>query len=171
MLLFTLQGYDLRTFHGRIDVEQGTYKHFPLIVEAQRRLYRLLGEDQLVWLSQKPPPCLDRAEGQFLHEIDLDDRDIVTVVNGFVWSHIIGHHRFIPEEEHEVIRWNIGECVDNGVTWEDALQQAEDDYLAEHLPRDLWGALTKQCIEKPWDQPLTRFPFVYSQITSVKQLP
>jgi hypothetical protein len=171
VLVFTLQGYDLRTFHGRIDLQHGTYKDCPKIVEAQWELYRRLNADQLVWLQQERPAYLGSATGQFLHEIDLDDRDIVTVVDGFVWNHIIGNHRFIPEEDHEAIRRSILGSVRNGVSREDVLRRAEDEYLAKHLPRDLWAALTKQSIEKPWDQPLARFPLTYSQIRDVQQLP
>src|SRR5262245_35089772 len=103
--LFTLQTYDLTKFGGPINPELGTYRDDPRIIAAQRELYRRLGTDQVIWLSQTPPHISSKHIGHFVHKLDVDSREIKTIIDGLVWNHIIRDDpRYIPPEEHLSLR-------------------------------------------------------------------
>jgi len=161
----TFQGYDLRTFNGRIELARGTYKDDSKVSSAQRRLYDLIGEDQVVWCVQGQ--LLGEEIGRYHHEIDADSRDMVAVVDALVWCHIAQYRpRYIPPEDRCVL--NI-QAATSGVDDRDAaLRKAEDDYLAANLPADLWAAVTKKGITKKSDQLLVKFPFEFSTILNVE---
>lgn len=163
MRVFTLQSYDLRTFAGPIDLDHGSYKDDANVSAAQRQLYDLIKEDQVVWCGQDEP-ILHAALGHYLHDIDVDHRDIVAVIDSLVWCHIIKYDsRYIPPEEHADLRHQAAISDD----YDDALRKAEDAYLAENLPEDLWAGVTKLAVSKKSDQLLLKFPFVFSTIANV----
>ncbi|HUE70017.1 MAG TPA: hypothetical protein VMP01_03940 [Pirellulaceae bacterium] len=166
MRVHTDQGYNLREFRGRIDLGRGTYRDEPLIVEAQRKLYGILQEDQVVWCVQTPP-ILAGAVGRYLHEVEVDHRDILAIIDTLVWCHIVGYgRRYIPH-----VDWAEPEfqAMTRGEVWDEAARQrAEDEYLAKNLPADRWSALTKSEITKKSDQVLLRFPFAHSTIVNVR---
>jgi len=164
MRVLTLQGYDLRTFSGPIELNRGTYNDDENIVAAQRRLYDLTNQDQVVWCGQGEP-CLHGQTGSYVHDIDADPRDIVTVIDSLVWCHIIKYDsRYIPPEEHSDLRFR---SATSGGDYDAALRQAEDDYLAANLPNDLWSGVTKPEVSKKSDQLLLKFPFTFSTIANV----
>ena len=165
MRVRTFRGYDLRTFNGRIELARGTYKDDSKVSSAQRRLYDLIGEDQVVWCVQGQ--LLGEEIGRYHHEIDSDSRDIVAVVDALVWCHIAQYGpRYIPPEDRRDLRF---QAATSGVDDRDAaLRKAEDDYLAANLPADLWAAVTKQGITKKSDQLLVKFPFEFSTILNVE---
>jgi hypothetical protein len=166
---WTLQGYDLRAFGGPIDLDHGSYRDDDRVTTAQRRLYTRLSDDQIVWMSQTPPTLLSSNIGHFVHEVDLDWRDVIAVVDGLVWNHIIGvDQRYIPPEEHSQLRTAAGQRdLEN---YEGALRETEDEYLSRRLPRDLWEGLCRQSIEYPSDQLLVKFPLDHSAVTAVHEV-
>ena len=163
MRVFTLQTYDLRIFSGPIDLARGSYSDDANVSPAQRRLYDIIKEDQVVWCGQDEP-TLRAANGHFLHDIEVDSRDIVAVIDSLVWCHLIKYHsRYIPPEEHADLRHRAAMSDD----YDKVLRKAEDEYLAENLPEDLWGGVLKVAITKKSDQLLLKFPLVFSTITNV----
>jgi hypothetical protein len=96
MRVFTLHSYDLRTIAGPNNADRGSYRDDLVVSSAQRQLYELINEDQVVWCGQDEP-ILQVARGHLLHDIDVDERDIVAVIDSLVWCHIIGKDsRYIP---------------------------------------------------------------------------
>lgn len=166
MRVQTIQGYDLRAFTGRIELERGTYKARSKISCAQRRLYHLVKEDQLVWCAQGELMLFAEA-GRHLHEIDIDCRDIAAVVDSLVWCHIVyDDPRYIPAEEERGL-WR--QVVSSGVEDCDAaFKNAKDEYLAANRPDNLWSAIIKSEITRKSDQLLVKFPFEHSKIVSVQ---
>ena len=165
--LYTLQGYNLREFQGNSDLARGTYHALPAVRAAQQQLYEMIGENQVVWCSQYQP-MLNCEVGGFLHRIRVDDRDVVAIVDTFVWNHIIKHERYIPLRDHDTLRDNL-EIGTNG-DYEEALKAAEDEYLRQHLPADLWGAVVRTKVENEDHQVLVRFPFAFSKMVDVQQV-
>lgn len=161
--VFTLQTYDLRNFSGPIDLARGSYRNDANVSAAQRRLYDLITEDQVVWCGQDEP-TLYGAKGHFLHEIKVDSRDIVVVIDSFVWCHLINSDsRYIPPEEHADLRHEAAMSHD----YDKALRKLEDSYLAKNLPEDPWASVSKVAVTEKSDQLLLRFPFVFSTIGNV----
>jgi len=161
--VYTLQGYDLRRFRGPIDLAQGSKKNNDTISDAQRRLYSLIGENQVVWCRQDGP-VLHGETGRYLHDIDVDRRDIVAVVDSLIWCHYIGYEcHYIPREEHAELEEQAIGSDDPDI----ALQELEDKYLAANLPKDLWSGVTKTEVNRKSDQLLLKFPFDYSTIANV----
>ncbi len=166
MRLSTIQDYDLRTVECPIDLICGTYNTNDSISHAQQTLYELVGKDQLVWCAQSTPFLAGKV-GRYLHEIDVDSRDIVAFVDSLVWGHIIGYGaRYIPPEDHSELRSKVPANGD----YESAVQKVEDEYLKANLPADLWAAVRKQEITKESDQVLVKFPFTFSTIVDVKRV-
>ncbi len=162
MRVWTIQGYDLRTFYGRIDLKLGTYSsRCPVISFAQRTLYRRVEENQLVWCQQSKIECRPGKFDRYLHEIEVDCPDDHVIVNGLVWNHIIGDDpRYIPPEDHDELRSQLAMNGDDEIT----LRKAEDKYLADNLPDDLWLNVTKTEFTSQSDQLLLKFPFGPSTI-------
>ncbi|WP_145179752.1 hypothetical protein [Gimesia chilikensis] len=160
----TLQGYDLRTFCGPIELSHGTYTDDPKTSLKQQRLYDLVSEDQVIWCGQDEP-AVHNETGKYIHDIDADPRDIVAVIDSLVWSHILEYPpRYIPPEEHSDLRYQAGISEGN---CDEALHKAEDAYLADNLPNDLWTGVIKDAITKKSDQLLLKFPLVFSTIANV----
>lgn len=164
MRLLTLQGYDLRTFCGPIELSQGTYRGDPQISFKQQKLYDIIGEDQVIWCGQDEP-VLHAKTGKFIHEIDTDPRDIVAVIDSLIWCHILEYDpRYIPPEEHSDLRDQAGNSEGK---YDEELRKAVDAYLADNLPNDLWTGVIKDAITKKSDQLLLKFPLVFSTIANV----
>ncbi len=167
MRFVTLQGYNLRTFNGPIELDLGTYRNHDFISRCQRRLYDQIGSDQVVWCGQTDP-CLHNQSGKYIHDIEVDERDIIKVVDGLVWCHILNYgERYIPDEEHTALRSHA--AVSDG-DYETTLRQAEDEYLSKHLPEDLWANVTRDSLQKDSDQLLLAFPILYSAIQCVTMI-
>lgn len=169
MRYVTLQGYNLITFTGPIKLGLGTYKDYPEIIQKQQNLYEIIQEDQVIWCTQSEP-VLVGCIGHFIHDIDVDSRDIVAVVDGLIWCHIIKIYgpRFIPREEHMELRFQVSTSEAND--YDVALRRAEDEYLAANLPTDLWSGVIKPEVTKKSDQLLLKFPFTYSIIANVDEV-
>lgn len=164
MRVLTLQGYDLRTFCGPIELSHGTYTDDPKISLKQQQLYDIIGEDQVIWCSQDEP-VLHAKTGKFIHDIDTDPRDIIAVIDSLIWCHILEYDpRYIPPEEHIDLRYQAGNSEGN---YDEELRKAEDAYLADNLPKDLWTGVIKDDITKKSDQLLLKFPLVFSAIANV----
>ena len=165
--LYTLQGYNLLEFQGNIDLSRGSYHDLPDVRTAQQQLYEMIGENQVVWCSQDRP-MLNHEAGRFLHRIRVDDRDVVAIVDTFVWNHIIENERYIPASDHDGLRYDAGLST-NG-DYEEALRAAEDEYLRQHLPANLWSAVVRTKVENDDVQVLVRFPFAFSKVVNVQQV-
>ena len=165
--LYTVQGYSLLEFRGGIDLAQGTYREMPHIKAAQQRLYQMIGENQVIWFSQDCPVLVGET-GRFLHRVQVDERDVVAIVDTFVWNHIIKNVHYIPGNDHSTLRYNVATCADGDR--EKALRAAEDEYLRQHLPADLWEAVLKPKVENTDVQVLARFPFAFSKVVDVQQV-
>jgi hypothetical protein len=169
MILYTLQGYDLRVFQEKILRSRRTYRDDPVIGAAQQRLYRMIGEDdgQVIWFSQDYRIFPSDA-GKFLHTVDGDARDFVAIVDTFVWNHIIGNARYIPEKDHEKLKDNV--IAKGEGDYLQALRAEEDEYLREHVPADLWSMVLKPEVGTCDVQILTCFPFAFSTVLAVEQV-
>ncbi|MDA1142577.1 MAG: hypothetical protein O3B01_28775 [Planctomycetota bacterium] len=137
MLFYTLQGYDLTSFSGPICLDKGTYRDQPVIKESQKKLYEIVGTNQVIWLSQDRP-YLGASAVCFLHRIEARKEDIVAFIDGFVWNHIIGNSQYIPEDEHRKLRHAL--VHKSGTEYDMALRESEDNYLRLNIPTDLWGS-------------------------------
>ena len=167
--LFTLQGYDLNSLTEPIDPSQGTYRDKPQIAAAQRKLNERLANRQVIWMSQESPDLLTSEIGRFIHEIDTDWRDVVTVVDGLIWNHIIGNDpRYIPTPEYCELRVKAAQSFHGD--YESCLRAIEDEYLKMRLPCDLWEGLCRGELLYPSDQVLVEFPFQHSQIVTVQEV-
>ncbi len=172
MRFWTIQGYDLRTFKGPIDLSQGSYKDSDTIPPEQRKLYERIQTDQVVWCEQDEPYLCRKKKDQFLHAIDFDvendvdvDDDNIFVVDTLAWCHIIGYDsRYIPKSDHVKLQYQA-DMSDGDVC------KLEDEYLAAHLSDNLWCAVIKKKITRKEDQLLVKFPFDFSKIVSVKKIP
>ena len=161
--VFTLQTYDLRSFSGPIDLAVGSYRNDANVSAAQRHLYDLIKEDQVVWCGQDEP-FLYGAKGHFLHDIEVDSRDLVVVIDSFVWSHLIDNKsRYIPPDELADLRHQAAMSDD----YDKTLRKLEDSYLAQNLPEDPWASVSKVAVTEKSDQLLIKFPFVFSTIGNV----
>ena len=167
MRAWTIQCYDLRTFKGPIQLDCGTYNDDSTVLDAQRQLYDLVKKDgQVVWCNQVESIVPDDV-GRYLHEIDVDVRDVVAVVDSLVWCHLLNYGpRYIPPQEYVQLRRL---AATNGHNDDDsALRMAEDEYLRDNLPTDLWSSVTKPEITKRSDQLLIKFPLDFSKAVSVQ---
>jgi hypothetical protein len=166
MRVKTVQGYNLKEFRGRIELNRGTYKDDRFVSDAQRKLYERLQDDQLVWCVQDSPILIGEV-GRYLHEIEVDHRDIVAIIDTLVWCHIIGYgSRYIPHVDWAEVEL---QAMTRGEVWDEAgRQRAENDYLAKNLPAHLWSGVTKSEITKTSDKVLLRFPFAFSTIVDVR---
>lgn len=108
-----------------------------------------------------------RSAGEYVHEIDVDPRDLIAIVDALIWCHILDYGpRYILSEDHANLRHQarIESPENNDAT----LRTLEDDYLAANLPDGLWCAVLKPEITKNSDQLLVKFPFEFSTIVSVE---
>lgn len=173
MLVRTIQGHDLSTFGDRIELDQGTYRDYPKYLQAQRKLYDLIDEDQVIWCEYVDSPLeLAGPPDRYLHVIELDARDIVAVVVTLVWCHILGYgSRFIPHEDLRLLRREADNCGE--ANREEALNRLIDKFLKANLPPDLWSGVTREekKTKKTNDELLVKFPLEFSQIIRVTPIP
>jgi hypothetical protein len=165
--LYTVQGYNLLEFRGKIDLAHGTYQQMPGVTTAQRRLYEMIGTDQVIWFSHDRPMLVGEV-GRYLHLVRVDPRDAIAVVDTFAWNHIIGNTRYIPEHNHEKLKYDA--AINSDGDYEETLRTAEDEYLQKHRPADPWSIVRKPRIEDIDDQVLTRFPLAFSTVVTVEQV-
>ncbi|QDT24597.1 hypothetical protein [Gimesia chilikensis] len=165
----TLQGYNLTKFDGPIHRDRGFDKNNAQLSEAKNTLYQLIGDDQVVWLEQYHPKLFDIHIDCYIHEILVDQRDIIAIIDTFIWNHLIGNSRYIPEKAHEVLRDTL---AFSEVEDDFDIVQLEDRYLAENLPpkNQLWSKVVKPDISDDTDQILTQFPLRYSQFLSITRV-
>ncbi len=155
MSVFTVQGVDLRCFSGRLDRGRGMYVDRPQISQAVGRLYdEFLHTDQVVWCSPEKPHVSPLPQAQFVHEIHAEATEIVAILDGFVWNHIIGNSRFIPQEDHAKLRHSLLRLPED--EYPGRLRQLEDDYRARNLPADLWANLISNTLDVRIPQLLLR---------------
>ena len=100
--------------------------------------------------------------------IRVDPRDVVAVVDTFAWNHVIGNKRYIPERDHDKLRYDA--AINSEGDYREALQAAEDEYLREHVPADPWSVVLKPRVCDGDDQVLSRFPFEFSTVVAVEQI-
>lgn len=144
------------------------YSDRPDIARAQRKLYDLIGDDQVVWCVPVAKHYIGGEIGRYFHELEIDSRDVVAIIDTFLWYHIIEpSSRYIPLEEHRQLK--LGADT-NGEGDESNLHSLEDKYLADHLPDDLWLAVRKPEKDKATDEVVVKFPFTYSTIRSVQKI-
>lgn len=151
-LLYTEQGHDLGVCHEARNRNLGTYAEQPRIANAIDRLYdEILGEDQVIWCSPDRPPIIPLEEPRYLHTIRLDPADVLAVLDGFIWEHIIENDQCVAPEVWEQIRLAHPD--------EEARAEACKQYLARHLPEDLWAHVVlrdEDCLMPVY---LLRWPF------------
>ncbi len=168
MQVITIQGYDLRSFCGPVDLVQGTYRNSPSIVSAQHRVHEAIGTDQVIWCCRDVPYLFGEV-GRYLHEVTLARADVVAVVDSFIWTHIIEpRSRYVPQKEHEELRRCVS--LSDAHDPDQAIREAENKYLHEHLPADLWSRVLKTDANRTDDQILVRFPFVGPLINKVEKV-
>jgi hypothetical protein len=160
VILYTAQGYDLRHFPGPIDKDRGTYHDHSEIATALKRLYGTIGSDQVVWALPEKDECYG-VSYTYLHELDVDSRDIVRVLDTFAWNHCIGNRRFIPEELQRQFQRM---AADDPGEVKGSLRSLEDDFLANHAPTDPWSSLFTTMSEDGDFQVLVAFPFKHSTV-------
>lgn len=166
--MYSEQGLDLRGFQGRINATHGTYAGQSRISGPQAKLYaEVLCNDQIVWCSLAAPESIPLDVPVYLHAIDIDRRDIAAVLDGFIWEHIIGNERCVPPEDHEKMRRSC--CFCNGDRHAQ-LRELEVEYIAAHLPDDLWSSLLASDLDCRMPQVLVAWPFKHSRIVSVDQV-
>jgi hypothetical protein len=148
---------------------RGTYAQDPRITEAQAKLYdEYVHTDQVVWCSLDEPRPVPLDQPQFVHTIEVDQRDIVAVLDGFIWEHIVGNSRCVPPDERQRMRCTC--CIRKGRSYQQELAALEDRYIAEHLPSNLWGKVLAADLTCRIPQILIRWPFDYSGITHVSRV-
>ncbi|MCK9304746.1 MAG: hypothetical protein M0P27_05060 [Bacteroidales bacterium] len=167
-ILYSEQGVDLQTLQGDLDLARGTYADIKQIRMAQARLYsEILETDQVIWCSRDQSEVVSLDSPKFLHVIEADCRDIVAVLDGFLWEHIIGNRRCVPPEEHERMRFS---CCSSGGNRHGILKSLEDDYISKNLPADPWKSVVVSNIDHPMAQILLGWPLKYSMIKNVKKI-
>jgi hypothetical protein len=148
---------------------RGTYTQNQQIADALSKLYdKVVLTDQVVWCSLDGPEVVPLERPQFLHTIEVDERDTVAILDGFLWEHIIGNSRCIPPDEHQRMRFSC--CPSKGRSFDQELTRLEDQYIAENLPSDLWGKVLAPDLSCRMPQILARWPFDHSRITCVKKI-
>ena len=174
MIVYTEQGFNLRTFRGPLDRKRGTYSSQtdPTEIEiasAQSRLYdELIHTDQVLWCSLERLAPDPRHEARYVHTIEVDDCDVVTFLNGFVWENIIHKNRFVPPQERERMRHAC--CRDDPETRKKRITQLEDEYIKTHLPDDLWSNVIEKTISCLLSTVLLNWPLRHSRITGVEEI-
>lgn len=164
--LYSEQGIDLQSFAARLDLTRGTYSTYDRIREAQERLYReYLGTDQVIWCGREVPETVPLETARYVHTIQADKRDVVAVLDGFLWEHIIGNDRCIPPEIREYMRFSCSSVTGDKHA---ALMQLEDEYLINNLPNDPWDSVLVADLDCRMSQVLLAWPFKYSRIVNVK---
>ena len=167
--MFSEQSHDLRTFRGRIDRNCGTYTQDNNITRALAKLYdEVICTDQVIWCSLVELQACPLEDTCFIHTIEADDRDIVAILDGFVWESGILERKIVPPEEHEKM-WNSCCFIDED-SRQQALDRKVDQYITEHIPRDPWSNVRTSDLICRIPQVLLRWPFQYSRITAVKKV-
>jgi len=166
--LYSEQGIDLRSLSGPLDRKRGTYADQRLISNAQERLYtELIGTDQVIWCSPEVPVTVPLETPQYIHTIEADGRDIIAVLDGFLWEHIIGNDRCVPPEVHARMRFS---CCSASSDRDAALRRLEYDYIATNLPADPWASVVVSDIAHPMAQILLGWPLKKSRISDVRTI-
>jgi hypothetical protein len=169
VLVFSEQGHNLRHFSGRLCRHMGTYAQEQAIATSQSKLYdEILHEDQVVWCSPDRPEIIPLEEPKYLHTIELDSRDLVAMLDGFVWEHIIGNSRCIPPEIHKEMRFSC--CSADGNSRHRILRALEDRYISENLPKDPWSHVVVKDAKFRMPVFLLKWPFVHSQVVDVEEI-
>ena len=166
---YTLQGYDLRSFKETIYHDRSTNNADTKTIQAKQQLYELIGEDQLIWCSCSKPTLLTTNLGQFLHEIKIDYRDKVFVIDTFLWSHILGYDEsYILNEDLDILKYK---AMKSNQDYDESLRKLTDSFLKKIPPRDkIWSSVLKAKTTKSSDQILIKFPFHFSSITNVVEI-
>lgn len=169
MRMFSVQSVDLRHFPARVQRTRGTYVQDQRIADALSKLYdTVVFTDQVVWCSLDEPEIEPLDRPQFLHTIEIDKRDMVAILDGLVWEHIIGNSRCIPPDERQKI---MSSCYPKGNrSFAQELECMVDQYIAENLPSDLWDNVLSTNLSCRMPQILVRWPFEHSRITCVKRI-
>jgi energy-converting hydrogenase A subunit M len=85
-----------------------------------------------------------------------------------VWNHIIGNKRYIPADQHAALRHRV--TIANDGDYNTALQDAEDEFLRQNVPSDLWRSVLLHEIGSHDDQVLVRFPVAFSRVIEVRRI-
>jgi len=167
--MFSEQTHDLRTFRGRRDRSCGTYAQDQKIAGALAKLYdEVICTDQVIWCSLVELSACHLEETHFIHTIEADDREIVAILDGFVWESGILERRIIPPQDHQKM-WNSC-CFLDADSRQQALSRMVDQYISEHMPRDPWTNLLTSDLTCRMPQILLIWPFQYSQIMDVRPI-
>jgi len=165
--VFSEQGHDLACFRGQINRHCGTYSDDPAITAALATLYdEVLEDDQVIWSTLQRPPVVRLEELRFVHTIEADRRDIVAVLDGFIWESGILRRRIVPPDVFRHIRTSCHTLA--GKTRHEAIDQKVDDYLARELPPDPWAHLVRLDTSCRMPQVLLSWPFCFSRITETE---
>lgn len=119
LIVYTKQGYDLRQFKGVIDRFQGPYKDVPRIMDSMGKLYERFDETQVVWCAQELVRCTpyDEENGENMHRIAADCRDIIGIVNSDLWEFLIGQKKGYNGPRSSIARKLVeqqGDCAEVG---------------------------------------------------------
>ena len=167
MILYTWQGYNLREFRGMINPAKSSFAKCPNVKAAKEKLSQILGEDQLIHFSQEPPDT-KHLQGKYVHQIDVEERDIHAMISGFIWHHIIGETCYIPQEEQEKIKSKLSQSPDED--YFAAEKRLRTEFLSNNLPGDLWSSIQIDTLCFKCDEVLVKHPMKYSRIIEVKKI-
>lgn len=161
MKVLSEQGHDLRHFKGRQDPSRGPYADNPAIMEAFAVLYEdVIKTDQVVWCSLQRPSIVPLEKPRFLHTIDVDQRDVLAILDGFIWeSGILGRRIVPPDVRHRITaacRMMVGGCR------QEAIDAGIDEYLARELAADPWPQLLCSDTSCRLPQVLLKWPIRFS---------
>ena len=128
--LYTVQGYNLLEFRGEIHLTQ----YVPTDAGRDDGTTPALRDarDGSGYLVLPRPTRPGRRGGRFLHVVRVDARDVIAVVDTFAWNHIIGNKRYIPEDDHDKLKYDA--AMNSDSDYLEALQAAEDEYLRNTSP-------------------------------------
>jgi len=124
-----------------------------------RRVGRKFGKANSYWLPLGLP--------QYIHTIDADARDIMAVLDGLLWEHIIGNDRCVPPKVRERMRLS---CCSEARDRHAALKRLEDDYIRSNLPANPWDCVIASDVDCRMAQILLGWPLNHSRIIDVKTI-
>lgn len=163
MKLFSEQGHDLRHFHDRRRRDLGTYADDPTVTHALTRLYdKVVMTDQVIWCSFDQLPFVPLEMPRFLHTIEADRRDVLAVLDGFIWESGILRRRIVPADVREKIKAACSTMV--GASRLRAIDQKIDDYLGRELPTLPWSHLIRPDTTCRMPQVLLKWPIRFSRV-------
>ena len=166
--MFSEQSHDLRTFRGRIDRNCGTYTQDNNITRALAKLYdEVICTDQVIWCSLVELQACPLEDTCFIHTIEADDRDIVAILDGFVWESGILERKIVPPKEREEM-WNSCCCFLDADSRQQALDRKVEQYIKKHRPHEPWSNVLASDLNCRMPTILLIWPFQYSQIMEVQ---